>query len=369
MKVAFVHDWLNGMRGGEKVLEALLDLWPDADIHTLFYEPEKISPKIRERRVHVSALQKLPLARTHYRHLLPLFPLAIRAFDLRRYDLVISVSHCVAKSACASSPARHFCYCLSPMRYLWSHFETYSKARETSGLARIGMQLLGNRLRAWDRTTSQRAGAYCAISQTIAERLQAAYKRSSQIIYPPVETDYFTPDSSRPGEYYLAVSSAVPYKRLDLAVEACNRLRQPLRVVGGGPGVEKLKALAGPTVEILGWVGDEQLRDLYRNCRALIFPPEEDFGIAPVEAQACGRPVLAFGKGGALETVIDGQTGAFFREQTVDALVQAIQTFEPEAYSAQAARTNALRFSTARFRREFASAIETFLEAGSNPVG
>ncbi len=361
MNVAFVHDWLNGMRGGEKVLEALLPLWPDADIYTLFYEPEKISPVIRRHQVFVSALQKLPGARRQYRNLLPLFPWAIKQFELSRYDLVISVSHCVAHAAIASSPDHHFCYCLSPMRYLWSQMDSYSNAKQTGVLSRLGMAALGGPLRAWDRATNWRAGRFCAISETIADRIQLAYNRPSEVIYPPVDTIFYTPGHAREGQYYLAVSSAVPYKRLDLAIEACNTLHLPLKIVGGGPGMARLQKMAGHTVEILGWVSDEQLRELYRGCKALIFTPEEDFGIAPLEAQACGKPVLAYGRGGALETVIGGQTGAFFYEQRSEILIEALKHFDAQRFTPADCRANALRFGKERFQAQFRAAIDRFL--------
>lgn len=362
MKVAFVHDWLNGMRGGEKVLEALLELYPQADVFTLFYEPQKISEKIRSHRVIVSPLQKLPGAAAHYRNLLPLFPWAISRFDLSGYDLVISISHCVAKSARAVSSDRHLCYCLSPMRYLWSHFDQYQSARQTGLLSRMAMSVLGGPLRKWDRATSDRAGRYVAISNAIADRVRMAYGRDASVVYPPVDTDFFTPLGSSRKDYFLAVSAAVPYKRLDLAIEACNQLRLPLKVVGSGPGLAQLRAMAGPTVEVHGWVSDEELRELYRNCTALIFPPEEDFGIAPLEAQACGRPVIAFGKGGALETVSNGRTGVFFSQQTVESLVVALQNFDADAFDPTAIRSHALAFSRGRFLSEFEAEVERFLE-------
>jgi len=368
MRVAFIHDWLNGMRGGEKVLEALIDRYPQADIFTLFYEPERISERIRRQHVTVSPLQRIPGARRHYRQLLPLFPWAIRRFDLRAYDLVISISHCVAKSAIAASPERHLCYCLSPMRYLWSHFDQYRQARDTPLATRLAMRWLREPLRRWDRATSRRAGAYVGISNTIAQRIQRAYGINAPVIYPPVDTEFFTPGPAGAEGYWLAVSASVPYKRLDLAIEACNRLRLPLKVAGGGPGVERLRQMAGPTVEVLGWVSDERLRDLYRGCTGLVFPPEEDFGIAPVEAQACGKPVLAFGRGGARETVLNGITGAFFEEQTGESLVAAMETFDPTAYDPAAIRAHAEGFGIERFGDEFVAAVERFLDGRPNAV-
>ncbi|MCX7014841.1 MAG: glycosyltransferase [Candidatus Sumerlaeota bacterium] len=357
MKVAFVHDWLNGMRGGEKVLEVLLDLWPQADVFTLFYEPDQVSETIRRRRIVVSPLQRLPGTRRGYRNLLPLFPWAVGRFDLREYDLVVSVSHCVAKAARASSPSRHFCYCLSPMRYLWSHYDQYFRSRDSGWLNRTAMAALQGPLRRWDRRACDRVGRFAAISRTVADRIARAYSRDAEVIYPPVDTDFFTPADAAPADYFLAVSAFVPYKRLDLAIAACNDLRLPLKVVGKGPLEARLRSLAGPTIEFLGWVSDERLRDLYRRCRALIFPAEEDFGLAPLEAQACGRPVLAYRGGGALETVAEGATGAFFGEQSNECLSEALRAFQPGAYAVSALRENALRFRRERFEREFRAAV------------
>lgn len=368
MRIALVHDWLNGMRGGEKVLEALIQLYPGSDIFTLFCDPSKLSPLLQGQHITTSPLQHFPGILRHYRRLLPLFPWAIKRFDLRDYDLVISVSHCVAKSAVAASPKHHFCYCLSPMRYLWSHYDQYSSARQTNAFERLGMGVFQSPLRKWDRATSCRAGRYVAISRAIAQRIQSSYGREAGMVYPPVDTDFFTPAENPKSDYFLAVSAAVPYKRLDLAVHACDALGRSLKIVGGGPGMDTIRAIAGPTVEVLGWVSNEDLRELYRNCTALIFPPEEDFGIAPLEANACGKPVIAFAKGGALETVVAGKTGEFFHEQTPESLIESMRRFNAKSYDPEVIRGHACGFGNARFAQEFQDEIQRFLEGRSLPV-
>jgi glycosyltransferase involved in cell wall biosynthesis len=308
-------------------------------------------------------LQKVPGARRNYRRLLPLFPWAVGRFDLREYDLAISVSHCVAKSARAASAQRHLCYCLSPMRYVWSQYEAYFRPGGAGWPSRAAMAVLREPLKRWDRRTSGRVGRFVAISETVAERVRRAYGREARVIYPPVDTDFFSPgEPAEAGDYCLAVSAFVPYKRLDLAIEACNGLRLPLKIVGKGPLEARLRRMAGPSVEFLGWVSAQRLRELYRGCRALIFPGEEDFGIVPAEAQACGRPVLAYRGGGASETVVEGRTGAFFDEQTPEALTEALSRFRPEAYDTAAMRQNALRFSQRRFEAAFRNEAEEFLK-------
>ncbi len=362
MKVAFVHDWLNGMRGGEKVLEALLDLWPQADIHTLFYEPQNVSEKIRSRNVHVSPLQALPGSRRYYRRLLPLMPWAVNRFKLDGYDLVISISHCAAKAARVPDPARHFCYCLTPMRYIWGQYEAYFGPGRAGLPTRAAMAMLRGPLQGWDERTASRVGRFAGISRSVADRIRDCYDREANVIYPPVDTEFFAPGAESPGDYYLAVSAMAPYKRLDLAIEACTRLNLPLKVVGLGQEEKRLCRIAGPSIQFLGRVSAEELRELYRNCRALVFPAEEDFGIAPVEAQACGRPVIAFRGGGAVETVVESKTGAFFDAQTVEALAEALRSFDPDSCTPGAARQNAERFASDRFLREFTAEIEDFLE-------
>ena len=354
-RVALVHDWLTGMRGGERCLEVFADLFPDADLYTLLHVPGSVSPTIERRRIVTSFIQRLPQAQRRYRHYLPLFPAAVRAFDLRGYDLVLSSSHAVAKSVRVPAGALHVCYCFTPMRYVWDLYDDYFGPR--SGLAaRLVMPPVAAWLRRWDRRTAAGVHHFVAISRFVADRIRRAYGREADVIYPPVDVSRFRVDET-PGEFYLVVSALTPYKRVDLAVEACNRLGRKLLVVGSGPEERRLRALAGPTVELLGWRDDAQIAELYARCRALLFPPLEDFGITPLEAMAAGRPVIAFGEGGARETVVppgEGEppTGLFFARQTVDDLTDAIQRFEASAhqFEPKALRRRAEAFDRPVFR-------------------
>lgn len=366
-RVALVHDWLTGMRGGERCLEVFAELFPDADLYTLLHVPGSVSPTIERRRIVTSFIQRLPQAQRRYRHYLPLFPAAVRAFDLRGYDLVLSSSHAVAKSVRVPAGALHVCYCFTPMRYVWDLYDDYFGPR--SGLAaRLVMPPVAVWLRRWDRRTAAGVHHFVAISRFVADRIRRAYGREADVIYPPVDVSRFRVDEA-PGEFYLVVSALTPYKRVDLAVEACNRLGRKLLVVGSGPEERRLRALAGPTVELLGWRDDAQIAELYARCRALLFPPLEDFGITPLEAMAAGRPVIAFGEGGARETVVppgEGEppTGLFFARQTVDDLTDAIQRFEASAhqFEPKALRRRAEAFDRPLFRERVHAYLRARLE-------
>jgi glycosyltransferase involved in cell wall biosynthesis len=344
--VAIVHDWLNGMRGGEKALEAILELFPQADIFTLLLDREKISASIRSRKITTSFVQHMPFSRSRYRHFLPLFPLAVESFDLSGYDLVISTSHCVAKGARPPREALHVCYCFSPMRYVWVFQEEYFGG---SRMRKVALAPIFAALKWWDKRSCDRVDDFLAISRTVAERIETFYGRKAEVIYPPVDTDFFVP-GGKEEDFYLVVSAVVPYKRVDIAIGAFNELRLPLVVIGEGPEYRRLRRLGGKTVSFRGWVTDEQVREAYQGCRALIFPGMEDFGLVPVEAQACGKPVIAFGKGGVTESVLDGETGIFFREQTVEALVDAVKAFRGRRFDPAKARENSLRFSQNVFK-------------------
>jgi glycosyltransferase involved in cell wall biosynthesis len=363
LRVVLVHDWLTGMRGGEKCLEALCRRFPRATLYNLLYRPGAVSPEIERLRLRSSFLQYFPGVHHYYRYLLPLMPLAAR-WRLPDCDLVISLSHCVAKSACPPPGVPHVCYCFTPMRYIWHLRDAYF-----GGGRNLGQRMLDgflHWLREWDRRTAERVTHFVAISKTIQKRIAECYGRTSRVIYPPVDTDFYHPAPLPREDFYLVLSALVPYKRLDLAVEACRRLDRPLVVIGTGPEENRLRALAGPDTRFLGWQPDTVVRDHLRRCKALLFPGEEDFGIVPVEAQACGAPVIALARGGATETVVPinfigpaihaerEPTGFLFEDQTVDCLMDALEIFErcQGDFAAQAAREQALRFNAARFRRE-----------------
>ena len=360
-KVVLAHDWLNGMRGGERCLDLICQEYPQADLYTLLFRPELVSDAIRNRKVHVSGLQRVPGFRAHYRWFLPLFPMAIESFRVPAdVDLVLSTSHCVAKGLVPPPGARHLCYCFTPMRYAWSMQADYF-GRNRFKRAVIDRMLA--RLRTWDRTASERVDRFVAISRHVQRRIEKYYGRESTVVYPPVATRFFTPDE-RGGHdgFDLIVSALVPYKRVDLAVRAYSQTGRPLKIAGVGTDLAVLKDIAAPNVAFLGHVPDAHIRELYRRCRFLVFPGEEDFGIVPLEAQACGKPVVAYGQGGLLETVVAGQTGLFFDQQTPEALADAVGRAEHVAWDPAAIRRHAEEFSEARFlaglRAEIANVME-----------
>ncbi|MDD2239327.1 MAG: glycosyltransferase [Kiritimatiellae bacterium] len=361
--VALAHDWLNGMRGGERCLDLICKEYPQADIYTLLYRPEQVSEAINHRTVHESGLARLPFFREHYRWFLPLFPRAIESFRLPpSTDLVLSTSHCVAKGIVPPPGAKHLCYCFTPMRYAWALQAAYFGRNR---LKRAVLDRMLARLRTWDREASVRVDRFVAISRHVQARIREYYGRESEVVYPPVATQYFTPDE-RGGDdgYDVVVSALVPYKRVDLAVQAYTRTGHPLKVAGVGTDMEALRKIAGPNVIFLGRVPDEGVRELYRRCRFLVFPGEEDFGIVPLEAQACGKPVLAYGRGGLLETVVAGQTGVFFGEQTEDALIDAVARAQAMTWDASAIRAHAEQFSEARFLDGLRAQIEAVMAGG-----
>ena len=361
MRVALVHDWLTGMRGGEKVLEAACELYPQAEIYTLLHRPDQISPLINSRRIHTSWLNSLPGVHHYYRYLLPLMPLAIRSFDLGDYDLVLSFNHCVAKGVrLTPRPGRraplHICYCHTPMRYVYEQFHDYF-ADGSKQWMKGGAALLRPALMRWDKMTSKGVDAFVANSQNVRERIKKAYGRDAAVIYPTVATGFYTlpaaPDKSR-GSYYLVACALVPYKRVDLAIAACRKLNAPLKIVGVGTEENRLRELAaGAQVEFLGWQSDEALRELYRNCEAFLFPEDEDFGITAVEAMACGKPVIAYRKGGALETVQEEVTGVFFDTQTPAALADAMVKAKERLFDPITIRSHALQFDAKHFKSRF----------------
>jgi len=365
-RVALVHDWLTGMRGGEKCLDVLCRLFPDAPLHTLIYRRGALSPAIEARAIQTSPLQLLPGVFRHYRHLLPLMPLAAKAWRPRDVDLVLSLSHCVAKAVAAPPGVPHLCYCFTPMRYAWDGRDAYLEAWRKRPLLRALAGAALDRLRAWDRANAAGVTQFVAISETVRRRIEACYDRESVVIPPPVNTAFFRPDpdstgSNREGPY-LCVSALVPYKQIEHAVRACSATRRPLIVIGEGPERPRLERIAGPTVRFLGWQPDEVVREHYRTCRALLFPGEEDFGIVPVEALACGAPVIALGRGGAAET-IDNHVGLLYDDASPKGLHDAIRRFEQDGGQREprVARLRAEAHSEERFRNRMNTLIHELI--------
>ena len=358
MTTALVHDWLTGMRGGEKALEVLCELLPDADLLTLLHVPGRVSPTIARHRIRSSLVQWLPLSDRLYRHYLPLFPFAVEQFDLDGVDFVISSSHCAAKAVVARPGARHLCYCFTPMRYAWDQFDHYFGPERWGAASRLARPVLAGLAR-WDRRTAGRVDRYVAISHYVAGRIRRYYNRQSDVVYPPVDTEFFQPDGRRPEGYLLIVSALVPYKRIDIAIDAARLAGMPLRIVGEGPDRARLEARTkGAPVSFLGYQTDQQIRELYRGASATVLPGEEDFGIVPVEAQACGRPVVALGRGGALETVRDGVTGVLVSDPTAEAFAAAFGSLDRRWFHPEVIRRHAEQFSRGRFAREMNRLID-----------
>jgi glycosyltransferase involved in cell wall biosynthesis len=348
MRVAIVHDWLTGMRGGERVLEGMLDLFPDAEIFTLLHIPGSVSSRIEARPIHTSPLQRAPFVRRRYRRYLPLFPLAVEALEPRGFDLVLSSSHCVAKAVRARG-APHLCYCHTPMRYAWDQEHSYFPNRQGIRAHLRSLALTG--LRAWDVSSSSRVNLFVANSRFVARRIQTYYSRPAEVVHPPVDVELFTPGrAARKEEYCLMVSALAPYKRIEHAMAACEKVGLELRVVGEGPERRRLAAMAGPNVRFLGKVDARQLRDLYRGARLFLQPGVEDFGIASVEALACGTPVVAVARGGVLDVIEDGRQGVLYPDwEGPAALAEAIDKARRIGFNASDLRDRAESFSVARF--------------------
>jgi len=351
MRTAIVHYWLLNMRGGEKVLEALCRLLPDADLFTLFYEPDRVSPVIRAHRCRVSFLQPF---RKFYRSLLPLMPMALEQFDLREYDLIVSSESGPAKGVLAPSGARHVCYCHTPMRYLWDLYPAYRNEWTASSAKRALMTPLAHYLRLWDYASAARVDDFVANSENVRRRIARSYRREAQVIPPPVAVETFYSKSSE--DYYLIVSELVPYKRLDMAVRVFARTGRKLKIVGGGPEFKALQRAAASNIEFCGRVSDQELRELYARCRAFLMPGEEDFGITAVEALASGKPVIALGRGGALETVPVCQPlgGLLYAMPDNDTLRRAIEQWDQleSLVQPRALQSYAAQFSEAQFAKK-----------------
>lgn len=359
MKVALVHYWLLSMRGGERVLESLCRMFPDADVYTHVVDPARLSDEIVRHRIRTTFISRLPAARRLYQKYLPLMPLALETLDLTGYDLIISSEAGPAKGIIAAPDAVHLCYCHSPMRYLWDQYHVY---QENAGLlTRLLMPPLLHRMRIWDVTTAARVDSFLANSRFVAQRIEKYYRRGSRVLHPPVAVDSFAPvPREEIGDYYLWAGQLVRYKRPDVAVEAFRRMGKKLVVIGEGAERRALERVAGDTVTFLGSAPFDVLRHHLARCKALVFPGAEDFGIVPVEAQASGRPVIAYGRGGVLETVVDGKTGILFGECSVEGLVEAVERFEQSGLGERCSAdcvANASRFREDNFRAGFAEVL------------
>jgi glycosyltransferase involved in cell wall biosynthesis len=361
MRTAVVHDWLNGMRGGEKVLEAVLPLVPAPTIFTLFHVPGSVSSAIERHPIVASYLNRLPFARRGYRHYLPLYPRAVESFDLSGFELVVSSSHCVAKGALARAGAPHLCYCHTPVRYAYEQFDLYFPRGRTR-LRRLKAAAVA-RLRAWDLATASRPTRYLANSSAVAERIRRHYRRDAAVCHPPVDVEFFRPRTAEGAreDFLLAVGALVPYKRYETAIEAAARLGRRLVLVGSGPEEARLRAVASSSVRFVSGRTAEELRELYRSCAMYVQPGEEDFGIAAVEALACGAPVVALGRGGAQDIVRDGENGILYAEDGPDALAEAVLRAERVKFDYTRLRSSALPFRKERFAEQFEAALGELL--------
>lgn len=362
MRVALIHDWLTGMRGGERCLEVFCELFPQAHLYTLLHIPGSVSPLIEKMPIKTSFIQNLPFSKRGYRKYLPLFPLAIERFNLKGYDLILSCTHCVAKGVIPPPDALHISYMLTPMRYAWDMYEEYFGASRNRLIP-----FFVHYLRMWDVTSSQRVDNFLCISKHVQNRIMKYYRRDSEVIHPPVEISRFRLGNKKE-DFFLIVSSLAPYKKINLAIEAFNRLGYHLRIIGSGQEEKKLRALAKSNVEFMGWQSDEVVAKNYSRCRALIFPGEEDFGIVPLEAMGCGKPVISYGKGGILETVVGydlprqngkNATGLFFHEQNVDSLIDAVERFGriEREFDPAAIRKHALQWDREIFKEKIKKSI------------
>jgi glycosyltransferase involved in cell wall biosynthesis len=356
LRVAVIHDWLTGMRGGEAVLEGILGLFPDAELYTLFHFPGSVSQAIESHTIHTSSLQRTASRVGDYRHLLPLFPRAIREFDLSGYDLVISSSHCVAKGVDAKG-LPHLCYCHTPMRYIWDRFDDYFP--KSKPLVRAAARVVAARLRKWDVETSAGVTRFVANSAFVCDRIARYYGRDAEIVHPFVDDAFFEPpiENDRSDEHVI-VSALVPYKRIDLAIDAVAGTPRKLAVIGGGPLLERFRRQAPPNVRFTGPVSRAEIMERVGRARSLILPGIEDFGITPLEAMALGTPVTALGAGGVLDSVVNGVTGIFFNEAVVHSLRQALSVVESRAWDRAAIREHARHFTRARFQQRFLGALQ-----------
>ncbi len=351
LKVAIIHDWLVSYGGAERVVEVWADLFPKAPIYTTVYDEKNLGHTFPAERIRPSRMQGIPGVKKHYRKMLSLMPRAFEEFDLTGYDLILSSSSSCAKGVMTSAGSLHVSYVHSPMRYAWDLYAEY--LREAHPIVRMGMRRQMPGIRQWDASTGLRVDKFLANSREVAARIENTYRREAAVLHPPVSTDFFTPDDSEnPEDYYLILSRFIPYKRIDLAILACNQMNRRLIVIGDGPQKKELQKLAGPTIEFTGRIPDEEVVKYYQKCRGFLFPGFEDFGITPVETQACGRPVIAYGKGGALDSIIPDKTGIYFPEQTLESLMAAMEEFEGRKWDTSFIRKHAEGFSRPEFERK-----------------
>jgi glycosyltransferase involved in cell wall biosynthesis len=357
-KIALVHHWLVGMRGGEKIVESLCRMFPDIDIFTLVYDKNKISDIINSKKIYTSFIQRMPLSKRKHQLYLPFMPVAVEQFDLSGYDIVISIESGIAKGVLTKPDTCHICYCNTPMRYLWNMYFDYLNNEKMGFLKKSFIRYYFNYLRVWDLATSFRVDYFISNSENVKKRVQKYYRRDSEVIYPPVNLDRFTCSGNKK-DYYLAVSQLVSYKRIDIAVDAFNRLDRELVIIGDGPERKRLEKRAGSNIKFIGWQDDTVLEKYYSEAKAFIFPGEEDFGITPVEAQASGTPVIGYGRGGLLETVEEGKTGLFFDDHNAESLMDAVKRFESGDHNitSENARENSRRFDISIFEKEIKSFI------------
>ena len=358
IKVALAHDYLVHIRGGERILYLLSDLFPAADIYTLVCDPRIIPHEWNNRRLNTSFIQRLPFAKKFFRAWLPLYPYAVEQFDLKKYDLVISCSSGFVHGVITQPGTCHICYSLSPLRYAWNWY--YESIADTGPLSAFLLRVMLHWVRQWDRQAADRVDDYVAISQVTQRRLLKYYRRDSVVINPPIETSLFG-IAEEVDDFFLIVSALMPYKRVDIAVNAFNSLGLPLKIVGTGPELGRLRKMAKSNIEFLGRIPDHKVRQYYSRCRAFIFTAEEDYGITPLEAQASGRPVIAYGTGGVLETVVNGLTGAFFQDQTADSLAEAVSRFDSTQFAPLTIREHATKFDVSVFKKKMTSFVQASL--------
>lgn len=350
LKIAIVHDYLNQLGGAERVLEIMCEMFPDAPIYTLIADPKILTEPMKKHQIQESFISRLPFVKKHYKKYLLLFPTAIEQFDFSEFDVVLSSSSAFAKGIVTRPDTKHICYCYTPIRYAWDLYHRYLQEDGPGGLYGKVLPFGMNYIRMWDQLTADRVDQFVAISKYVSSRIEKYYRRSSEIVYPPANIDRFRlVDRDQIEDFYLVVSRLLPYKRVDIVIEACNALEAPLIIIGDGYDRERLVKMAGSTVKFLGYQSDDVIAEYYRKCKAFIFAGDEDFGLTPVEAQASGRPVIAFRRGGATETVLENETGLFFNQQTKESLINTLQQFKPNEFDPLSIRKHSYKFGKEQF--------------------